>query len=589
MRYCIRRCMTLVFGVLLFATCAVADETSIPMQESAWKPVSSNRHGAPSDSVLRLEEDLEKGPVLCIEGQTQGRWGGRYELTSPLESLRGVVRGYYRTQNIDSAYVWVRYFHEGEYVRAERIRLAPAADWTRFEFVFRRPPPGTDQARLAVGMSSQTKGTACYTCMAIAQDIPEIEFPEQPGPLTRPAAPDPFQPGKYFHIEHAGGAWWLVAPAGVPFYSVGTDGVWYREGEDHQAKDQRHVRWLRRLKANSLAGWTEISRWAPINKALLSAGETPFATFLSLETGVWWGDFDHLLDANGEPQSRNHAFPDPFDPRFEKAYRSKVREIVALVRDKPWHAAWFADNEIAHRDLYRYPYSHHCSLALRDFLQSKYDSIDALNQAWKTEYDSFDQIIESKPEPRDSSGPMRDDFHAFSREIVKQYIDVTLSIFKEEDPGRLVFSPRLMFGDTDYVDLYSRYDAVAVNHYPSNNQPGLDGDAVERLRESRPRPIAPARRPASPSTSTICRLSSARTGSSGTTSTHPNAAPTGVSSPSTTNPTSRSSTPSPEHTKRSARQSSPIPTRPSLCRRTINRLGWSPPSAPPPHLPGRRR
>jgi len=474
-------------SVFLCAGCAGADEKPIPIRASAWTPVAFTEDGKFSDSLadFRVTEDPERGTILSIGDWTEGRWGARYDLRSPLDSWKGVVRGYYRTENIanNAASVWVRYYRGGDYVYDERTRLAPAAEWTPFELVFRRPPPGIDEARLAVGLGRHTEGTAYYASITISEGVPPLQFPEHPGPITRPAPPTSFQPGRYFRIEQADGAWSLVSPAGKAFYSVGTDGIWYREGDNPQAKDEHDAHWLRRLKANSLAGWTEISRWSRINDSLVAAGETPFATFLSLETGTWWGDFDHLWNAHGEPQSDRHAFPDPFDPAFEQAYRGRVREICTLVAGKPWYAAWFVDNEISHRDIYRYPYSEHCSLALRDFLQGKYDGIDALNDAWHTEYGSLDQIIEDKPDPAQSEGRMREDFEAFAREIVKKYVDVTLSIIRHEDPGRLVFSPRLMFGDSAYVDLYARYDAIAVNRYPSNNEPGLSQETVARLRE----------------------------------------------------------------------------------------------------------
>jgi hypothetical protein len=160
-----------------------------------------------------------------------------------------------------------------------------------------------------------------------------------------------------------------------------------------------------------------------------------------------------------------------------------VQEIAKLVRGKPWHAGWFADNEISHRDLHRYVYSRHCAEALRAFLEQRYDrEIEELNRAWETDFESFDAIVAQRPEPPGRECTMSGDFRLFAREIVKKYAGVTLGIIREEDPDHLVFSPRLMFGDTEYVDLYSSYDAVAVNYYPSNDEPGLSGQAESILR-----------------------------------------------------------------------------------------------------------
>lgn len=464
------------------------DPVDLPIAEEVWE---SQTFAAPAPrgepaAVFRIIEDPSVGPALAVGPWQSGRWAARYSCVRPLPFVQGTVRGLYRTKNIEERCggVWVQYYTKGQYVHADRTTLEPAAEWRPFELVFRRPPPGTDAARLGLGLSRHTEGTVFFADVSVTDEVPPVGFPPEPGPITRPEPPEDLAPGKYFRLENRDDAWWLVSPSGKAFYSVGTDGPWYRDGDDRADKDQRHVSWLRRLKANSLAGWTDIERWARINDELMAGGETPFATFISMETGTWWGDFDHLRDAGGEPQSRNHAFPDPFDPGFARAYRSRVQQIAKLVRWKPWHGGWFADNEISHRNLHRYVYSSHCAEALRAFLEQRYQGdIGKLNQAWQTDFASFEAMVAGRPEPPERECTMTADFRLFAREIVKKYAEVTLEIIRDEDPGHLVFSPRLMFGDTEYVDLYSCYDAIAVNYYPSNNEPGLSAEAKERLRD----------------------------------------------------------------------------------------------------------
>jgi len=480
----------LLLSLLLVAPLGAsrAEQTTLPITPEAWAPKVFTDRGVPEQegAAFRIVTDPTQGPVLSIGRWTNGRWSARYESTKPLSCLKGVIRGIYRTQGVEGsiAEVSVRYYREDRQVHSERTILPPAADWTPFEFSFRRPPPGTDKAFLAVGLRRHTDGTVFFGKLSVDEAVQALEFPATPPPITRPAPPTDFSPGRYFRVQQREGVWWLVSPSGKAFYSVGTDGPWKRpdDARTQAEADAQDVDWLHVLRANSLAGWTDIDRWAPIDDRLAAAGEAPFAIFLAMETGTWWGDFDHVLDSNGDPQSRNHAFPDPFDPNFEKAYRREVRRIVGLVGGKPWHAGWFADNEIAHRDLYRYPYSEHCAAAFRHFLQLRYGDIRNLNDAWRTSFSSFQQIADDKPAPPSADCAMTKDFYLFSREIVKKYVDVTLKVFHEEDPGRLVFSPRLMFGDTEYADLYARYDGIAVNCYPDNDQPGLGQPTIDRLR-----------------------------------------------------------------------------------------------------------
>ena len=75
---------------------------------------------------------------------------------------------------------------------------------------------------------------------------------------------------------------------------------------------------------------------------------------------------------------------------------------------------------------------------------------------------------------------MYQDFDAFRRELLRRYNEILLRVIREEDPGRLVFTNRFMIGEgrdlLDNLDLYSGYDAVAVNVYPENLHPGLEAD-----------------------------------------------------------------------------------------------------------------
>jgi hypothetical protein len=477
------------------AATAATGDILLPINDEVWQKVVFPPEGVSAEEAadLGIICDPIKGNSLAVGPWRQGYWGARFQARESLPLLRGTVRGSYRTEDIEAngVAVWVQFFRGDHRVNMERIRLGSAEEWTPFQVVFRRTPPGADSIRIAVGVDQRTGGRALFADLAVSPEAPPLLFPEEPPAITRSTPPTGLGESKYFRLAERAGVWWLISPSGTGFYSVGSDGPWQRSGVAGST-DQEHVAWLRRLRANSLAGWTDIARWSRINNELVDRGDVPFATFVTMETSIRGGDFDYLLDAEGRPQSDNHAFPDPFDPRFSDVYRTRVRRVAQFVRDTSWHAAWFADNEISHRDLHRYPYSKHCSLAFREFLQMRHTNIDALNEVWGTDFSSFQDVTDRRPVPQSRDGAMYDDFLDFSREIVKKYVDVTLSVIRSEDPGRLVFSPRFMFDDFDYVDLYSRFDAIAINCYPGNNEPGLDEWTIDRLRtvhESTGRPI----------------------------------------------------------------------------------------------------
>jgi len=471
---------------LIPAAAAATGDILVPIRDEVWQKVVFPPEGVSAEEAadLGIICDPVKGNSLAVGPWREGHWGARFQSRESLPILRGLVRGSYRTEDIEAngVTVSVQFFRGDNRVNTERKRLGSAEEWTPFEFVFRRTPPGADSIRIAVGLDRITEGRALFADLIVSPEAPPLVFPEEPPAIARPAPPTGLEEGKYFRIAERDCVWWLISPSGKGFYSVGTDGPWHRADDVAERTDQKHVCWLRRLRANSLAGWTDIERWSRINDELVAKGEVPFATFITMETSIPRGDFDHLLDDEGQPQSDNHAFPDPFDPRFADDYRARVRRTAQLVRGKSWHAAWFADNEISHRNLHRYPYAKHCSVAFREFLRTRYTNLDALNEAWGTDFSSFKDVMDRRPVPQIGDRAMYDDFHAFSREIVKKYVDVTLNIIRSEDPGRLVFSPRFMFNDFGYLDLYSRFDAVAINCYPGNNEPRIDEWTIDRLR-----------------------------------------------------------------------------------------------------------
>jgi len=208
-----------------------------------------------------------------------------------------------------------------------------------------------------------------------------------------------------------------------------------------------------------------------VNDALVSEGKLPLAMFKSLQTGTTREDFDRLVGGD-------HAFPDPFDPRWEATLRQYVRSIAEPLKGKPWFAGFFADNEINHRDLHRHVYTPHCSAALRAFLEKRYRNISELNRAWNTEFEPFADLIAKKPDPVLREGAMYEDFRQFKREVIRRYVETALRVIREEAPGRLVFSNRFMLDDCsewlDVLDLYKPFDGIGVNIYPANLSAGLN-------------------------------------------------------------------------------------------------------------------
>lgn len=427
-------------------------------------------------------DDPKLGGTISVGPWSAGSWGARLEYKKAFPSPEGTINGYYRTTDLLPFQAGVTIvFLQGEQILAKKsYSLAPSPAWRPFTVSVGLPPAGADSFRAAFGLSDKSAGRVDFARLTIAKGSTPLVFPADPTAVTRPSPPAAFSAGAKFRLASEAGTSWLVTPAGRPFYSVATVGPSGR-AEDHPVRTgDQWAAYLRAFGFNSLAGWTRVSFWSGVNTALESAGAEPLPLFVAVASESLAAPFDLLVDAQGNTGRTGHAFPDPFDPDFEAAYRAKVIDLYRYLEGKSWFAGWFADNELDHDQLPRQVYSPHCAVALKAFLVSRHGSIAALNRAWSTNYPSFDALIAARPDPILPLGAMAEDYRVFAREIVGRYIEVTLRVIRSVDPGRLVFSNRFtasgLGGVSPLLDLYAAYDGIAVNLYPGNQQPGLSAN-----------------------------------------------------------------------------------------------------------------
>lgn len=461
------------------AGAAESGTVRLAMQVSSWKKVVFLENAAAGyreeqAAIFGQGRDAAHGPYLLVGPWRVGRWGARWEYRQRIPWSQGTIRGTYRTVDLllGQTAVTVTYFQGESVLGKKRYKLEPTSEWRRFEVPVRYPPQGADSFVAAFGLNELTTGRAEFAELSVD---PAVE-PWRPGAaLSRPERAFPvrtFEKAGNYRIEREGAFFWLVDPQGRPLYSLATDGPGLEDYED-AADGVARAAFLRETGFNSLAGWTRVRQWKKINESLERRGLQPLPLFVSLETNAMSGWFERLRDASGT----SAVFPDPFDPAFEAAYRTAVDQVLGVLGRPPWFVGWFADNEARHEDLYRQVYSPHCGRALRDFLTRRYVSIAALNKAWGARYASFERILEEQPEPAFGGEAMRRDYLDFERIVTARYIDVTVRVIREKDPGRLIFSNRFnAAGIGTYrrvLDLYKRYDGIAVNLYPKNLQPGL--------------------------------------------------------------------------------------------------------------------
>lgn len=469
--------------ILVTLTATVPPEVSpstlpLEMEAPSWKLSVTVTTDVPPEKSIHLSwnRDPRVGPYFEIGPWQAGRGGARLEYVERLPILEGQVRGWYRTVGVLPYTVEVSLLFQGPGERARRqsFSLGPSPEWSEFVLPIRRAPESGRSVIIAAGLRRLTEGRVQFAGVTVSGERFQTHFPEQLGPITRPAPPAK-QPGEgFYRIGRADGAWWLITPDGRPFYSIGTDGPRF-EGGSHE----HYLETLRVLGFNSLAGWTDLGSWGPLNDDRVAASRFPPAVFSSLPTSSARGEHDCLSTRPG------HTFPDPFDPRWEAYLRAAVRRKAALVGGKSWFVGFFAGNEIDHSDLHRRVYTAHCGTRLQRFLEQRHQNIGRLNAAWGSTFKSFSQLIEQRPDPVVRAGAMYQDFRSFKREIVRHYVDTVLRVIREEVPDHLVFSPRFMLDDVtewmDVIDLYQPFDAIGVNMYPANLNAGLNRNELAVL------------------------------------------------------------------------------------------------------------
>ncbi len=484
-------------GAFLFALpLAAAQPAPLPVSTETWTPEVLNTGSVAPGEAVRMEVvPCPRGKCLSIGQWRAGRYV-RYRYAKPIAGAAGVVRGWYRTAGLypRQAAIGMQFYKGEERVGTRSVSLDAAPQGAPFAAPVTHAPAGATSLVLTVGLAERTEGSVLFGGLSFDPTPSEPGFPSGAPPLKRAAPPARFAPGKYFRIERQGGAWWLVTPEGKPFYSLGIAPPAFKE----DSRGREYVAAARGLAFNSMSAWHDVKAYAALNDKLMAEGAAPVPQFYALQTrtGADAG-YDTVMDAAGAapgtPAAQaaarggfNHALPDPFDPRWETALRAQVRAMAAVVRDKPYFLAWFADNEREMRDLYRYVWSPNAAASFRASLERKYPGIAALNEAWGATFTSFDDLAARKPEPALTAGPMYEDFRAFSRELLRRYNDILLRTIRREDPGRLVFTNRFMLGGigslVENLDLCDGYDAIAVNLYPANNSFGLAPDELAVLR-----------------------------------------------------------------------------------------------------------
>lgn len=450
-----------------------------------WTPALTDIENIPADKTAVYAADgqsLTVGPWIASTRDVRLT----YQYSLPLQA--GTICGKFRTEELypREGNLWITY-KQGERTMTElNFWFGSMEEWTDFCFPVFAPLEGCDKIVLSFGFHMKTHGRLHLTGLHFGAPH-QLPVPEQPEPaMTRSQPPAPGAPGEFPRLEKTGdGTWWLVDTNGKPFFSTGC--AMY----NNRITPEETYPTLEKLHINTVANGSDLAAWSRFNDQQRSNGLEPVFQFYRVNTDISArSPYDGLMNAeesrsHEDPALKdeavggfNHAFPDPFDPRWEEDVRKQIQNVTDIFHDKPYFIMWMAANERSHWNLYRHVWSPYCAAEFEKYLRGKYASISELNAAWHSSFASFEDLMEQKPEPHVIEGCKYEDFNAFSRVVLRTFNKKIVQFIREADPGRLIFSNRFMIhevrGVFDNLDLYDDFDGIAVNIYPSNDVWGLD-------------------------------------------------------------------------------------------------------------------
>jgi len=349
----------------------------------------------------------------------------------------------------------------------------------------------------------------------------EKDIAANPGPADRNkyggwTAEPKLKATGFFRIQKYKGKWWLVDPLGRLFWSHGIDCV--RSTNATPITDREH--YYRNLpKANSLfSTFYGRGSWAPhgyykdhspyrtydFSQANFLRKYGPdwqqkFAEITHRRLKSWgintianWSDSRIYLMrktpyvATISYSSRNiegsqgywGKFYDVFDQSFRDALRRRLEREKDASAGDPWCVGYFVHNELSWGDdtslavaaLISPPDQPAKKVFIED-LKAKYQSTDKMNQAWGTNYKTWDALLQSTEAPDKKKA--HDDLTAFYTKTAETYFKTIREEVKKVSPNQLYMGCRFAWVNDlaaraaiKFCDIvsYNRYSYSVENH-----------------------------------------------------------------------------------------------------------------------------
>ncbi|MHC4365323.1 MAG: FAD-dependent oxidoreductase [Planctomycetota bacterium] len=311
----------------------------------------------------------------------------------------------------------------------------------------------------------------------------------------------------HFRVEKYKGKWWLVDPEGRLFWSHGIDcinmgfgetGITEREHYFSELPDEDSPlgqfygkgSWAKKSYGNERVrgrtykfgnanlflkygqGWRR-SYSTVTHKRLRSWGMNTIANWSSPEIylqrktpyvvaiyGYWGGG-----------SVAGQKFPNVFDEKFRLGLRERMAREVGETTEDSWCIGYFVDNEL------KWGNGNELSLAVlgagpeeaakKEFvkdLKAKYKTVDKLNAAWGSEYDSWEALLASREGPDEKKA--KEDLDAFLERVAERYFRICREEVKRAAEEKLYLGCRFNIRNPVPILVSAKYcDVMSYNMY----------------------------------------------------------------------------------------------------------------------------
>jgi beta-galactosidase len=223
--------------------------------------------------------------------------------------------------------------------------------------------------------------------------------------------------------------------------------------------------------------------------ATMTASPPPWLARLHPETlpvrpdgGVLW------------PGARQHFTPSSL---VYRGYATRlVERLAARYGEHPALAAWHVGNEFGCH--VSESYGEVDAVAFRDWLRRRYQTVDALNEAWSTafwsqQYGSWKEIHPPRQAPTFPNPAQRIDFRRFSSDALLECYLAELEVLRRVTPGVPVTTNFVPLSRTlDLHEWVRHEDVVSYDSYPDPADPGahvaaaFNYDVMRSLKDGAP-------------------------------------------------------------------------------------------------------